>query len=130
MAYYSYNTYTRQVVEISDSPLSPRDSIATSEVPEKTVEQLLNLEWDENTCSFTDTVKTKFTKREFLKKFTSAEYASIKSVCITNPTIDYYWQLFMLADYVDMRDPDVATALNAMSSVGALTAARVTEILQ
>lgn len=67
-------------------------------------------------------------KREFLKLFTPQEYAAIKNAAAANATVDYYWQQFLLAEFISLDDPDTLSGLQLLESVGLLSAGRATEI--
>lgn len=68
-------------------------------------------------------------KREFLKLFTPAEYAAIKAAAAANATVDYYWQQFLLADFISKDDPDTLGGLQLLASIGLLAANRPAEIV-
>ena len=68
-------------------------------------------------------------KREFLKRFTPAEYGAIKSAAAVNAEVDYFWQQFLLADFVSLDDPDISTGLSTMEAAGLLSAGRAAEIV-
>lgn len=70
-----------------------------------------------------------WTKKEFLLKFTPAEYAAIAAATKTNAVLDYYWQLFMVAENVLKTDPATIDGINALESAGLLAAGRAAEIL-
>lgn len=74
-------------------------------------------------------VATPWTKKEFLLKFTPAEYAAIAAATKTNAVLDYYWQLFMVAENVLKTDPATVAGINALESAGLLAAGRAAEIL-
>jgi hypothetical protein len=73
--------------------------------------------------------RTPISKREFLKLFTPDEYSAIKSAAAANATVDYYWQQFMLAEFVSMDDPDTIGGINMLKAIGLLTTERAAEIL-
>lgn len=74
-------------------------------------------------------VATPWTKKEFLLKFTPAEYAAIAAATKTNAVLDYYWQLFMVAENVLKTDPATIDGINALEGAGLLAAGRAAEIL-
>ncbi len=129
MAYFRYSTVSNELLEISDFPLSPGDNEACSEVTGLTRVQLEQYAWDPVSCYFLDSQRRRITKREFLKKFTPQEYATIKGATIANDVVDYYWQLFMVADYIDLNDTDVITGIGALEQMGLLASGRAAEIL-
>lgn len=69
------------------------------------------------------------TKLKFIKRFTAAEYAAIKAAAAANPTLDYYWQMLMLAEEVRLDDPDTIAGVTTLEQVGLLAAGRAAEIL-
>ena len=70
-----------------------------------------------------------WTKKEFLLKFTPSEYAAIIAATKVNPLLDYYWQLFMVAENVLKTDPATIAGINALEGAGMLAAGRAAEIL-
>jgi len=70
-----------------------------------------------------------WTKKEFLLKFTPAEYAAISAATKTNALLDYYWQLFMVAENVLKTDPATIAGINALEATGLLAIGRAAEIL-
>ena len=69
-------------------------------------------------------------KREFLKRFTPAEYGAIKSAAAVNTEVDYFWQQFLLADFISLDDPDISAGLATMEAAGLLAAGRAAEIVK
>jgi hypothetical protein len=74
-------------------------------------------------------VRSPISKREFLKLFTPAEYGAIKTAAAANTTVDYYWQQFLLAEFIDLADPDTLGGLTLLESIGLLAAGRAVEIV-
>jgi len=70
-----------------------------------------------------------WTKKEFLLKFTPEEYAAIIAATKVNALLDYYWQLFMVAENVLKTDPATISGINALESNGLLAAGRAAEVL-
>ena len=68
------------------------------------------------------------TKRNFIKLFTVDEYATIKNATTQSSVVDYFWQLFMVAEDVDLSDPDTMSGLNSLESIGLLAPGRANEI--
>lgn len=68
-------------------------------------------------------------KREFLKLFTPAEYGAIKKAAAVKTYVDYFWQQFLLADFISLDDPDIAAGLSAIEAAGLLAAGRSAEIV-
>lgn len=128
MAYYKYNVSTLELIEISDFALSPGDSEATSEVENITKQQLeVQYVWENG--SFTLTPKRILTKKEFLKRLTPIEYVTIKTASLQNPYLDYYWQLFMLAEHIDLTDTDTVQGIYLLAQAGLIQPERPAEIL-
>lgn len=70
-----------------------------------------------------------WTKKEFLLKFTPVEYAAIVAATKTNAVLDYYWQVFMVADNVVNTDPVTIGGVKALEVEGLLAPGRAAEIL-
>lgn len=71
--------------------------------------------------------KTVFAPRDYLKRFTMAEYAAARSGPVQ---VQYALDNLIGAQFVDLADPDVAAGLDAMVAAGIIDAARKTELLQ
>jgi len=69
-------------------------------------------------------------KRNFIKRFTVDEYAAIKAAAAANTTVDYYWQLFMVAEEVDLRNEDTIGGLRALEQMTLIGTGRADEILE
>ena len=68
-------------------------------------------------------------KREFLKLFTPVEYGAIKTAANVNTTVDYYWQQFLLAEFISLSNVDTLGGLELLESAGLLSAGRAAEIV-
>lgn len=68
-------------------------------------------------------------KRAFLKKFTPTEYATIKTAAAANPVLDWYWQQFLLAEFISMTDPDTIGGIQMLEAAGLIAVGRSAEIL-
>lgn len=129
MAFYKYNEITRELVEVSDLPMAPDTNLPVSEINISKADLLDHYQWDSDVVMFVDRVSRILTKAQFLKRLTPQEYAAIKQAASQNGEIDYYWQLFMVADHVNIDDPDTIMGVTLLSAAGLLSAERVTEIL-
>lgn len=133
MAFYVIDQTTNDLIYVSD--FEPPNEYAANghsvfENAAVTADQLnAQYEWnkDQNTFLLKDTAK--ITKREFIKRFTVQEYATIKTAANANPTLDYYWQLFMLAEFISLVDPDTISGITMLEQVGLIGAGRSAEIL-
>lgn len=129
MAYYTYSNSTGELVEISDFPLSAQEDLAASYVENLTRFQLEQYQWDPNIKEFMNTPRRIFEKREFIKRFTLAEFTAIKTAAVSNAIVDYYWQILTLSDKINLNDPDNIAAMEQLVQQGVLTEARKQEIL-
>ncbi len=75
------------------------------------------------------TASSVLSKREFIKRLTVTEYATIKTAALTNPTLDYYWQMFMLAADINTGDPDTVAGVQMLEQAGLIAVGRAAEIL-
>ena len=128
MAYYQYNETTRELVQISDFPISPDTNLPVSEVEISKTELLDLYQWDQESLQFIQKNLRIITKKEFIKRLTPDEYSAIKTLTTQNGTADYYWQLFMLDGDINLDDQDVIDGLNLFVSLGALATNRPAEI--
>jgi hypothetical protein len=129
MAYYTYSNTTGNLVEISDFPLAAIDDLAAGFVEELTKAELETYHWDTNVREFMNTPRRVFTKREIIRRFTPQEFLAIKNSSLTDPDVDYNWQMLMLTDYVDLNDTDTVNAMNAFVLANLITEQRKQEIL-
>lgn len=129
MAYYKYSEATGELIEISDFPMQPASFQAVSEVPVSAADLMNIYSWDPSTLAFGPKVTVVVTKKEFLKRITPNEYAAIKAAAASNGMIDYYWQLFMVAENIDLKDPDTVQGIQTLEQIGLLAAGRSDEIL-
>lgn len=129
MAFFRYSTLTRELLEISDIPISPGDNEAISEIENISKSELSLCQWDSDSCIFINKSPRKISKREFLKRITPLEYSTIKNAATSNAIIDYYWQLFMIAEFIDLSDQDVILGISAIENMGIIQPGRAMEIL-
>lgn len=129
MANYKYSEVTRQLIEISDFPLAPDTNEPVSEAPVSKPELLSLYQWDSETLGFIPKVQRVLSKKDFLKRLTPYEYVAIKTAASQNALVDYFWQLFMLAEEVNLDDPDTMQGLGLLAQAGLLEVHRPQEIL-
>lgn len=70
--------------------------------------------------------KTVFAPREYLRRFTMAEYTAARTGSIE---AQYALDNLIGAQFVDINDPDVAAGLDVMLTTGIIDAARKAELL-
>ena len=128
MAHYQYNETTRELVQISDFPISPDTNLPVSEVEISKTELLDLYQWDQESLQFIQKNLRIITKKEFIKRLTPDEYSAIKTLTTQNGTADYYWQLFMLDGDINLDDQDTIDGLTLFVSLGALATNRPAEI--
>lgn len=75
------------------------------------------------------TSRSLLSKVEFIKRFTPTEYAAIKTAASVNASVDYYWQLLMVAEYVNLKDTTTIDGVTALETGGLIAAGRATQIL-
>jgi uncharacterized protein (DUF697 family) len=76
-----------------------------------------------------ETTTRVITKREFLKRITADEYATLKAASAANAQVDYFWQMYMLSEEIDLNHPDTIGGINALEAIGIFAAGRAAEIL-
>lgn len=129
MAYYTYSNNTRQIVEISDFPLSPGDDCSTSEVPISKSELESTYTWSSESCSFELVPKRIITKLEYMNRFTDTELATIYTMAKTSIAIEIWLEKFKLASDINLDDTRVIGGLQALEQFGLIGAGRAAEIL-
>ena len=72
---------------------------------------------------------TPWSKKDFLLKFSPAEYGAIKAAALVSHDIDYYWTLFNVSGDVLKTDLVTIAGINALESAGFLAEGRAAEIL-
>lgn len=88
-----------------------------------------NYEWSVQFQTWVARNPNILSKLQFLKKFTSQEYAQIKATTATNSEVDYYWQMFMVSSEIDKTDPDTIAGVNLLEQLGIIAVGRAAEIL-
>lgn len=129
MAYFSYHAVTGELLSISDFPIPSLDDTSVSEVAITKSELESQYEWVQDAREFKVKTYRVLTKKEFLKKITASEYATIKAATVSNGTLDYYWQLFMVAENITLDDIDTIQGINALEQFGLIAPGRAQEIL-
>ena len=129
MAFYQFSEESGNLLQLSDLPISPDTGMPVAEVPITKSDILEHYQWDVETRGFVVKVQRILTKKDFLKRFTPQEYIGIKSAAQANGNVDYYWQLFMLAEEINLDDPDTVSGLNLLVYAGLLQSDRVQQIL-
>lgn len=110
---YAYSSDV--AVEFPNLPFSEFDHIEEIAVnPDRTIDQLPS---------------RNVSKREFIKRFDVAEYAAIKAAATQNATLDFYWQQFMLAENIDLDNPDTIAGVQMLEGAGLIASGRAAEIL-
>lgn len=66
---------------------------------------------------------------EFIKLFTKEEYENIVAAVETNSAIKASWNLFFLADYVNLSDQKTISGIMLLSEIGLLSSERASIIL-
>lgn len=131
MTYYVIDQTTNELLYVSD--FEPPNHFTANGHHVYTTDVSVNeintrYEWDPEQGAFV-LKSLEITKREFIKRFTVQEYAAIKQAAAQNPTLDYYWQLFMLSEYVDLTDPDAISGVSMLEQAGLIATGRSAEIL-
>lgn len=130
MAYYTYSTLTRELIEVSDLPLSPVDDSATYEIPGLTKEALESVyTWVPDVCAFELRPKRVITKLQYMNRFTDNELATIYTIAKTNIALEIWLEKFKLASDIDLDDARTIGGLQALEANGILASGRAMEIL-
>lgn len=131
--YYVINSQNHELMYISEfpPPTEPYNGqghhVYEIEMPLADVQT--NYEWSAQHHTFVPKDSNILTKLQFLKKFTASEYAAIKAATAQNGELDYYWQMFMVAEEINITDPDTIAGVNMLATLNLITSQRATEIL-
>jgi len=120
-----------------DEPLADADAEQeVSDVQEEILRNGGTAEWRDGVIRIipkaAETVEitsSNITKREFLTRLTPEEFAAIKAATTQNSTVDYFWQLFMVAEEIDLSHHDTVAGIHMLEAAGLLATGRATEIL-
>lgn len=128
MIYCLYATATNALLGVSETAPTPTDGQAVKPhnrgLPDFTLE-----EWNPAVLNFYTKPEIPLSKREFMKRLTPEEYATIKAAAAANSQIEYFWQMFMLSEQIVMTHPDTAAGLEMLEAVGLLAPGRAAEIM-
>lgn len=128
MIHCLYNATTNALLGISAEPhelQAGQQQVAFSrEMPDLTIE-----EWNPAILNFFTKTNTSITKLQFMKRFTAAEYAAIKTAAAENDEIDFFWQKFLTAQDIVIGDAELVAGLNTLEQFGILASGRAAEIL-
>lgn len=70
------------------------------------------------------------TRKQFLDRFSAAEYAGIKAAVEINATLDFYWQKLMVAESVYLTNAETVAGVNLLEQAGLIAAGRAAQILR
>ena len=104
-------------------PLSAA-ALNRNEYPDPMVEQ-----WDADALCFRPFVRRTITHLKYLNRFTSAEFAMIKAGCAANMDLDFAWQKFFAAEFIDLDDAETVAGVMVLEQVGLLANGRAAEVL-
>lgn len=113
---------------VSDEPIAAAEGIVV-EMHAENMPDLTRMAWNTATLSFMPKHVAILSKREFILRLTPIEYANIKAAAALNAELDYYWQMFMLAEEIDLAHADTVSGLQLLETAGLLALGRAAEIL-
>lgn len=85
--------------------------------------------WNPAILMFQTKEGAQLSKKAFFRRWNPDEYAAAKALAAANGIVDYYWQLFILSDYIAVTDPDTVSGVTFFESVGVMAPGRAAEIL-
>ena len=74
-------------------------------------------------------VETKFSRLQFMNRFTNAELGMIYTTAKTQVAIEVWLDKFKLAEYIDSTDPDTVAGVQMLEQSGLLAVGRANAIL-
>lgn len=80
--------------------------------------------------SVTATVQAprRLTQTQFLGRFTDAEATGVLAAAAANPALNLFWQKMMMADWINIDDPETKAGINALEIAGLIAPGRALEI--
>jgi hypothetical protein len=75
-------------------------------------------------------IYTRLAKRSFMSRFTVAEWAAVKAAAPTDPVVDYFYEQFVLATYIDVTEPSLNDGLDYLIYINLLDPGRKAELLE
>lgn len=124
-----YSVETNALLGVDLVPLQSQPGQAVAVLARDTLPDFALEEWNPNLLAFFTKQTAAVSKREFVKRFTPTEYATIKAAAAQNATLDYYWQMFMLAEFITLSDQDTIAGVTMLEQAGLLGEGRAAEIL-
>lgn len=129
MYYLAYNPQMgNALVAVSETELSVPEGIVV-ETHTESLPDLSKVFWNTSLLQFDTKYINEISKKDFIKRLTSTEYAIIKAAALQNPELDYYWQLFMQAQSIILDDIDTTRGVWMLEIFGLIGAGRALEIL-
>ena len=125
-----YNKASNCLLGVSLEAFSLSEGQEQLYVYRDTYPDLAKEEWNPALLVFQTREGIPVSKKDFLKRFTPAEYTKIKEATYANGNIDYYWQLFISAESILLKDPDTIIGVNLLESLGLIGEGRASEILE
>jgi hypothetical protein len=74
-------------------------------------------------------IYTRLAKRSFMSRFTVAEWAAVKAAAPTDPAVDYFYEQFVLATFIDVTEPALSDGLDYLIYINLLDPGRKAELL-
>lgn len=124
----TYSAATNALLDVSEELKEPADGQLVRSLdrglPDFAVEA-----WNPAILAFQTKHNAQLSKKAFFRRWEPTEYAAAKALAASNGEVDYYWQLFILSDYISVADPDTVAGVQFFESVGVMAAGRAAEIL-
>lgn len=73
--------------------------------------------------------RTKFSSRDFLKRFTKQEQLAVVTATMSNAQVKLLWDNLLAADYIDLADPEVEEGIDYLIAQELIGADRKAEVL-
>lgn len=123
-----YNTATNALLGVSETATEPEMGQSVCTLPRGLPDFSIEY-WNPAILQFQTKEGAQLSKKEFFRRWTPQEYGAAKALAAANGQVDYYWQLFILSDYISVTDPDTIAGVQFFESVGVMAQGRAAEIL-
>lgn len=126
MTYAIYNRDTGALLDLSDSIKEVDLPVVCEPIA---APDLARETWSLTMRLFVPKTVTVITKLEYLRRFTSQERVTIRTVAKSNPVLEDYLAMLDIAEEINLSDADTVAAVQMLEQAGLIASGRAAEIL-
>jgi len=129
MIYVLCNVETGELIQVSEQELSASGHPLQVRTIDRTMPDMTKVTWEKNLLNFVDKPVRSLSKLDYLRRFTTQERITIRTVAKTNPVLEDFMVLMDLATEINLDDPDTVAGLHMLEAAGLLDQGRAAEVL-